>query len=162
MPGTIRAIGYPAVFAISLLSSASLFLPLPGPVVAFVGGSVLNPIYVALLASVGAALGEMTGYAMGYSGHAVAENTEVYRRIAGWMRRRGWLVLFVLAAVPNPIFDLAGIAAGVLRYPVWLFFLVVLAGKIVKFLVFSLAGALGIPWFLHVLRFIHFLRKGGA
>lgn len=148
---TVREIGYPAVFGISLISSASVFLPLPGPVVAFVGGSVLSPVPVAIVAALGAALGELTSYAMGYGGHAIAENTELYKTISGWMRKRAWPILFLLAAIPNPVFDAAGIAAGVLRYPVWLFFIIVLAGKIVKFLVFAFAGALGVPLILRLM-----------
>lgn len=147
---TVRDIGYPAVFLVSLLSSASVFLPLPGPLVAFVGGSVLSPVPVALVAALGAALGELTSYAVGYGGHAVAQNTQVYQTISGWVRKKGWPILFLLAAIPNPVFDAAGIAAGVLRYPVWLFFVVVLAGKIVKFLIFAFAGALGVPLFLYL------------
>ncbi|MEK7681710.1 MAG: hypothetical protein AAB369_02645, partial [Chloroflexota bacterium] len=50
---TIREIGYPAVFGISLFSSASVFVPLPGPAVAFVGGSVLSPVPVAIVAALG-------------------------------------------------------------------------------------------------------------
>ncbi|MDO8532406.1 MAG: VTT domain-containing protein [Dehalococcoidia bacterium] len=148
---TVRNIGYPAVFLISFLSSASVFLPLPGPVVVLVGGSVLSPVPVALVAALGAALGELTSYAMGYGGHAVAQNTGPYKTISGWMRKRGWPILFLLAAIPNPVFDAAGIAAGVLRYPVWLFFVIVLAGQIVKFLAFAFAGALGLPMFLYFL-----------
>ncbi|MEK7682085.1 MAG: VTT domain-containing protein, partial [Chloroflexota bacterium] len=130
---------------------ASVFVPLPGPAVAFVGGSVLSPVPVAVVAALGAALGELTSYAMGYGGHAVAQNTGLYKTVSGWMRKRGWPILFLLAAIPNPVFDAAGIAAGVLRYPVWLFFIVVLAGKIVKFLVFAFAGALGVPLILRLM-----------
>ncbi len=148
---TVRDIGYPAVFLISFLSSASVFLPLPGPLVALVGGSILSPVPVALLAALGAALGELTSYAVGYGGHAVAQNARPYKTVSGWMRKRGWPILFLLAAIPNPVFDAAGIAAGVLRYPVWLFFVVVLAGQIVKFMAFAFAGALGLPLFLHLL-----------
>ena len=36
----------------------------------------------------------------------------LYIRTEAWMRRRGWLVLFLLSVLPNPVFDLAGIAAG--------------------------------------------------
>ena len=49
------------------------------------------------------------------------------------MRRRGWLVLFLVSLVPNPIFDIVGIAAGALHYPVWRFLGLVWAGKILKF-----------------------------
>ena len=39
----------------------------------------------------------------------------VSRRLVVWMRRRGWLLLFLMAFIPNPFFDLAGVTAGALR-----------------------------------------------
>ncbi len=53
------------------------------------------------------------------------------------MCRRGWLLLFLLAFIPNPVFDLAGVTAGALRYPLERFLAAVLAGKILKFVGFA-------------------------
>jgi uncharacterized membrane protein YdjX (TVP38/TMEM64 family) len=49
--------------------------------------------------------------------------------------------LFVLAVIPNPLFDLAGIVAGATKIPIYKYFIVVALGKIVKFGVFSYLGA---------------------
>ena len=45
------------------------------------------------------------------------------------MERRGVLVMFVMSVIPNPLFDIAGAAAGVVRMPLGRFFLAVLAGR---------------------------------
>ena len=38
-------------------------------------------------------------------------------QIRGMVERKGFLTLLVLSAIPNPVFDLAGIAAGMAKYP---------------------------------------------
>jgi membrane protein DedA with SNARE-associated domain len=68
------------------------------------------------------------------------------------MRRHGSVTVFVLSAIPNPLFDLAGITAGMLRFPVWRFLVACFLGKTVKGIVFALAGAQSLQW---VERFVH-------
>jgi hypothetical protein len=41
-------------------------------------------------------------------------------------------MVFVLAVVPNPVFDLAGVAAGALRMPVGGYLAAVATGKVIK------------------------------
>jgi len=101
----------------------------------------LPPLLVGLAAGVGEALGELTGYAAGFGGRAVIEDQRAYDRLADWMQRRGGITVFVLSVFPNPFFDLAGIAAGTLRYPLWRFLLVCWLGKTIKTIVVAWAGS---------------------
>jgi len=135
-----EAYGYPGVFAISLLGNATVILPAPSLAIVSVAGSVLNPYLVGLFAGAGSALGELTGYLAGSSGRAVIQDRERYERMVTWMRRHGLWVIFVLSMVPNPLFDLAGIAAGALQIPVHQFMLACWLGKTVKTTVFALGG----------------------
>jgi membrane protein YqaA with SNARE-associated domain len=82
-------LGYPGIFLISLLTSATIILPLPGVAVVFAAGSFLNPWGLALAAGTGAAIGEMTGFLAGYSGQSVIERADLYARIAPWVVRLG-------------------------------------------------------------------------
>ncbi len=142
--GQLAAWGYPGIFIASLLASSSLILPMPGVLVTAAMGAVFNPFWVAVAAGSGAALGEITGYLAGYSGQAVVENAAVYEKIVNWMKRYGDATIFVLAFIPNPLFDVAGIAAGVLRLPLYRFLFWCCLGKILKMLVFAYLGfALG-------------------
>ena len=84
----------------------------------------------------------MTGYLAGYSGRAVVENRDNYERIVRWMHRYGLWVILVLSVVPNPLFDLAGIAAGALKVPIPRFLLVCWVGKTIKATLFALGGQL--------------------
>lgn len=138
----LAAIGYPGIFLVSLLGNATIVLPAPSLVLVFSMGSALPPVLVGLAAGVGEALGELTGYAAGFGGRAVIENEETYRRLVAWMERRGGVTVFVLSVIPNPLFDLAGIAAGTLRYPLWRFLLFCWLGKTIKTMGIAWAGAL--------------------
>jgi uncharacterized membrane protein YdjX (TVP38/TMEM64 family) len=133
--------GYPGIFVLSFLAYATVLLPAPGVAVVFTMGSIFNPFGVALAAGTGAALGELSGYLAGFSGQAVIERADVYERLTRWMKRNGSLTVFLLAAVPNPFFDLAGVAAGSLKMPVVRFFIFCWMGEVVKMGIFAFAGA---------------------
>lgn len=137
---TYQDLGYLGIFLVTLLSSASIVIPFPGAFAVYLGGSFLNPFIVALVAGVAEPLGELTGYAAGYGGRTFVERNENYVRLEKWMQRRGALTLFVLSVVPNFFFDIAGFAAGALRFPVWKFLLVCWVGKTIKSLGFALLG----------------------
>lgn len=137
----LGAYGYPGLFLLNLLASATLILPAPGLALAFAAGATLNPYLVGLAVGTGSALGELTGYVAGASGRGMVETDPNYPRVSRWMEKKGLLVLFVLSIVPNPIFDVAGIVAGAMRIPVWKFLLVTWAGKVIKSTLVALAGA---------------------
>lgn len=140
--------GYGGIFSVSLLSNATLIFPIPGVIFTSAMGAVFNPYWVALAAGSGAALGELTGYLAGYSGQVVIERTDWYQKMTLWMKKYGNLTVVVMAFIPNPLFDLTGIAAGALRMPVARFLFWCVLGKILKMLVFALTGA-------SVMRFIN-------
>jgi membrane protein YqaA with SNARE-associated domain len=139
--GHFVAYGYPGIFLISLVANATVIFPAPSLALVFALGGVLDPILVGLAAGLGEALGELTGYLAGYGGQAVIENREIYDRLHGWMRKYGWATIFLLSVFPNPFFDLAGIAAGALRFPIGYFLLSCWLGKTLKTVLFALAGA---------------------
>jgi membrane protein YqaA with SNARE-associated domain len=126
--------GYLGVFVLTMLASASIVLPSPALGVALLAGQTLNPWLVGLLAGVAAGLGETTGYLAGYAGSQIARQSRWYPRVERWVRRWGVLTVFVLAAVPSPLIDLAGIAAGTLRMPFAHYLAACIAGKVLRFI----------------------------
>lgn len=148
----LAAYGYPGIFLVSLLANATILLPAPGIAVVFAMGGVFNPLLVALAAGAGATVGEISAYAAGFGGQAVIERTALYERIVPWMRRYGALTTLVLAAVPNPFFDLAGMAAGALKMPIVRFIIWCLVGKTIKMLIFAYTGAYSIDWLANTLK----------
>ena len=143
----LEAMGYPGVFLISLLSNATLILPVPGVLFTSAMGAVFNPYLVALAAGSGATLGEITGYMAGFSGQGVIENRKWYDKVTAWMKNYGGITVLVLAFIPNPVFDIAGMVAGALRMPIWKYLIFSWIGKVGKMLVFALSGAQIFAWF---------------
>ena len=142
-------VGYPGVFLLSLLGSAALVLPVPGLVSLCAVSVVLNPLALGLLAAAGETLGEISGYAIGYGGGGVVEKSGTYQRVRRWMIARGWFVILVVSIVPNPLFDLVGIAAGATRYPMLRFLGIVLVGKAIKGVTLAYLchhGIRALPW----------------
>jgi membrane protein YqaA with SNARE-associated domain len=136
----LEIFGYPGIFILSFLAYATVLLPAPGVAVVFTMGAVFNPIAVGIAAGAGAALGELTGYLAGFSSQAVIERANVYDILIHWMRRNGPLTILILSAIPNPFFDMAGLAAGALKMPVVKFFFWCLIGETIKMTIFALAG----------------------
>ena len=147
----LRGYGYLGVFMIGLLGNATVILPVPSLAVVFAGGSVLNPLLVGLTAGVGEPIGELTGYLAGYGGRAVLPEGRAVARLEHFMKNHGFLTVFVLAAIPNPLFDLAGILAGVLQFPVRRFLLACWLGKSLKAILVAYLGSISIDlvgrWF---------------
>lgn len=136
--------GYPGIFLLAMLANGTIFIPAPGILVVFAMGAVFNPFLVALAAGAGGALGELTGYLAGFGGQVVIEKIEIYNRIIHWMqnhKRWGAFFIFLLAFIPNPFFDLAGIAAGSLKIPILIFLLASWLGVTLKMILFAYAGA---------------------
>jgi len=143
-------IGLIVLFVLSAISNATLILPVPGLALTALAATAGNPLTVGIVAGAGQALGEVTGYMAGYSGQELIDNDPRYSRMVQWMRRYGALTIFVLAVIPNPFFDLAGIVAGALRMPVWLYFGSAGAGKILKNVLIAYAASTGAQWLLQL------------
>ena len=143
--------GYIGAFLVAVLSCATIVVPVPGLIVVFTLGAVLDPLIIGLVSGAGGTLGEMTGYLLGYGGRRAVENINLYQRMESLMKRWGALTLFVLALVPNPLFDVAGAAAGALRFPLWKFLVYGGAGRTIKYIAFAFAGAWGVDFALRLL-----------
>ncbi len=151
-PGRIAGLqryGYFGAFLISLIGNASILLPgvslslLTGlGVVLYASAGLVAPVMVGLAGGAGAAIGEIVGYMAGYSGSSVIENRKLFERLSSWVRRWGTLAIFVFTLIPL-FFDLVGIAAGALRYPLWKFVLVCWVGRTLLYVTFVLLAALG-------------------
>lgn len=133
--------GYLGVFIVTLITTGAFVLPIPYLAVIFKASTFLDPVAVALIAGIAAALGEMTGYLLGAGSRDLIPRNRWERASERWMQRHGFLTIAVLAFIPNPAFDAAGIAAGALRYAAWRFALACFVGKTAKFLVIAFFGS---------------------
>ncbi len=143
----MQGYGYLGAFLASLVTNATIILPVPGMLVIMALGTVLPPVLVGLSAGIGAVIGEVVSYLAGVSGRGLVENKGLYDRLAGWLNRWGWLAVFIFALTPLP-FDPLGIVAGILRFPFWKFFLACWLGKTIANIIVAYAGLYGWHLFL--------------
>ena len=133
--------GYLGVFIISFIGSVSVVFPVPYTLVIFFLGSSLDPFLVAISGGLGSALGEFSGYALGYYGRTVV--SEERRRKMNYMMklfdRYGPAAIFFFALTPLPD-DLLFIPLGVMRYPFWKAFIPALLGKTLMTFILAYSG----------------------
>ena len=135
--------GYLGFFIVSLVSSTTVILPVPGVLVLYPLVATLNPVLLALAGSTGGIIGEITGYMAGLGGRGMTNGGRIQAGMERWMKRWGTWTIFLFAAVPFLPFDAAGIVAGALHYPLWKFLLVGWVGKSLKFIALLYAAAWG-------------------
>lgn len=150
-----EGVGYSGVFLINLIGSASVVVPIPGLAAVCAAATPevdLNLFGLGLVGGTGATIGEITGYLAGYGGQSFVQRSRYYDRVQRLVIRRGAFALFILAVLPTPLFDVAGIAAGSLGYPIRKFLVWVFLGKIIKFVGIAYACQQGIDWFTNLVR----------
>ena len=133
--------GYLGVFVISFVGSVSVIFPIPYTIVIFFLGGVLDPFFVAISGGLGAALGEFSGYALGYYGRAVV-NKERQKKMGYMVKlfdKYGPAAIFIFALTPLPD-DLLFIPLGVMRYPFVKAFIPSLLGKTLMTFILAYSG----------------------
>jgi uncharacterized membrane protein YdjX (TVP38/TMEM64 family) len=141
----IRFSSYPGIFVVSMIWNSTVLVPVPSFWTYFFWGTVFNPLLVGLAGGCGAATGELTAYMAGRSGRAMirGKRFKVYTRVEDWIRKWGLLVVFGFNLVPFFPFDVVGIAAGVARFSLWRYYLVVAAGRSISYGFIAFAGSRG-------------------
>ena len=146
----VESAGYSGVFLVTLIANASVILPTPGFLAVIIAGAVLNPFLVAVSGAGGMTLGEMSGYLIGRGGRVLSSRefhpeTGKLKGTMVWVQRLidrwGMLGIVVLAATPNPLFDLAGIAAGAAQMGVVKFLAATFIGRLIRTLLLAYGSA---------------------
>jgi len=137
----LGAYGYLGAFLISLISSATILFPAPGWAIIIAMSATLNPYLLGMLAGIGSAIGELTGFAAGDGvrdmlNHRIKES----EKISEYIKKYDATAIFVLAFIPNPLFDMAGLIAGGLKIPWWRFLIACAAGRVLRYIMLAMLG----------------------
>jgi membrane protein YqaA with SNARE-associated domain len=154
----LGAYGYVGAFLISILGGATIIVPVPMLAVIFALGRVMEYTWLVGIANgLGETVGALTIYMTGYGGGSAlyyrthGKLQTPYLKMMRLMERRGWLILFVLAAILNPFFYPAALAAGALRFGVRRYFIVTWVGKTIKGMTVAYVGYWGLRGLLRML-----------
>ena len=144
----IRIFSYPAIFFVSFLGTSTIFLPFPIYLVIFFSKELgLHPFLVGLSAGIGSALGEFTGYGLGYGGRKLMKKKSRWLKVAeNWFKRNGFITIFIFALTPLPD-DVVGIIGGITKYDARKFFIASFLGKTILCLAISYLGYAILPYF---------------
>jgi membrane protein YqaA with SNARE-associated domain len=133
--------GYFGIFLISLLGASSIIFPIPYTVIIFALGNTFEPLWIAVAAGLGAAIGEILGYLIGVGGGKFI--SEKYQgkmeSVTKVIERYGWIYIFVFALTPLPD-DLLFIPLGVMRYGLLRAFVPALIGKFLMSVIVAYSG----------------------
>jgi membrane protein YqaA with SNARE-associated domain len=137
--------GYFGIFLISLIGAMSIFFPIPYTVVIFALGERFEPVWVAVAAGIGSAIGEFSGYLLGIGGRKVI--SEKYKKKMDFLvkvfNKYGPITIFLFALTPLPD-DLLFIPMGVMRYSIVKAFIPALIGKFCMNLIVAYSGRFSI------------------
>ncbi|MCZ7383193.1 MAG: VTT domain-containing protein [Candidatus Methanoperedens sp.] len=139
-------LGYFGIFIISLFGSATILIPVPSW--AFVVGAsrILNPYLVGISAGIGSGLGEITGFIAGRGVSHIIHTNKMFIKYKDWITKNDVLAIGILAFIPNPMFDVAGLIAGSLRIKLWRFILPCIIGRIFRYVILAYLGKFSINY----------------
>lgn len=147
-------LGYPGAFIVALVGNATILVPIPYIAVAFIMGGltdtmtsefVFNPLIIGALSGIGATVGEMTGYVVGYAGGKLIEEEQrsAFGRYVEKHPRATPLVLWFLAVTPIPD-DVLIVPLAASCYPWWKVVIPQLIGKTMFLSAIALSGRFGL------------------
>jgi membrane protein YqaA with SNARE-associated domain len=133
--------GYIGVFLISLISALTIIFPIPYTLVLYALGSSLDPVLLAIASGLGSALGEVSGYILGYYGRAIVSE-QMKRRMEYMLKifdRFGVVAIFLFALTPLPD-DLLFIPLGMMRYSLVKALIPTVIGKVLMSFIIAYSG----------------------
>ena len=150
-------LGYFGPFIVSFIGNASFLFPMPYMVVTFIVGGftdtvtgqfIFNPWIVGIVSGLGATIGEMTGYLLGYGGRKlIAEDQR--NSFSDYIKTRPRatpLVIWLLAVSPVPD-DFFIVPLGAAKYPWWKVAIPQFVGKSMFMVLAAWAGRYSLGFF---------------
>jgi membrane protein YqaA with SNARE-associated domain len=149
-------LGYPGAFLISAIGNATILFPFPYIGVAFILGGlrdeltlafVFDPWLIGIVSGIGAMIGEMSGYLIGYGGGRLIEEdqTSAFKSFVDSHPRAPPFVVWFLAATPIPD-DVLVIPLGAARYSWRKVAIAQLIGKTMFLMAISWSGRIGLDF----------------
>jgi membrane protein YqaA with SNARE-associated domain len=141
--GAFTSFAYLGAFIVTLLANALINIPIPYvPIVAHIGATAQYPWLVVGLGALGSVLGESVAFVAGRAELGLVSEHPIYRRLHRVAQRPilAGAAIFAFAVPPNPVFDVAGLAAGAVGVPYRVFFLAVFAARLIRLAVIVWLG----------------------
>lgn len=131
----VSNVSYLGLMGLCFLANSTVLLPAPSLMIAVSCALILNPWWVTVFAALGSTLGEFVGYAFGSISKELSPRLQALldKTLAKIKKRQ--LLVFILALLPLPLFDVIGIYSGGTRMNPIQFFVACYLGKFIKILI---------------------------
>lgn len=139
-------LSYVFLFLACLGSHASILIPSSATMIIMAAAAVLDPLLCGLIGGIGGALGEHTSYFCGLSGKVFTENSKIYKWLLPRFQKHDFLWVFLFSIVPLPVYDIAGLAAGVTNMKYKKFLSATMLGIVPKSILYALFGIILLGW----------------
>ncbi len=156
--------GYLGLFIMTIVTGFSIPLPVPYMVLTFTLGGILHPALVGATAGMGLGIGGSLLYLTGRGGRQFLPHfnitdpaDEAYSsrwarflrkikvpKMMDFAQRWGTVAIFLLSAVPNPVFAPVAVSMGTMRFSMGKFFAACWGGSTAKTMVLAYLGYLGL------------------
>ena len=145
------SLSYFGIFLLALIGSMSIFVPIPYTIVIFWLGAdpKWDPFLLMIAGGFGAAIGELSGYILGYYGRKIVspERLKKMNYLIKAFGRYLPVAIFFFAFTPLPD-DLLFIPLGILKYKLFKVFIPSLLGKLLMFFTLAHLGRIGANFIL--------------
>jgi len=149
-------LGYSGAFFIAAIGNATILVPFPYIGVAFILGGlrdssmmtfIFDPWLIGIISGIGAMIGEMTGYFIGYGGGKLIDKdqTSAFKKYVDSHPKATPFVVWFLAATPIPD-DVLVVPLGAARYSWWKVAFAQLIGKTMFLIGISWSGRIGLEF----------------
>lgn len=133
----VNNISYLGLFFLCFLANSTVFLPSPSLMIAASCALIMNPWLVALFAALGSTLGEFIGYVFGSITKDLSPKFKNFLdKVTNKIHNQSLLV-FIVAVLPLPLFDIVGIYSGGTKMNLIKFSVPCFIGKFIKLLVYT-------------------------
>ena len=156
--------GYLGLFIMTIVTGFSIPLPVPYMVLTFTLGGILHPALVGAVAGMGLGIGGSLLYLTGRGGRRFLPQFDItdpadeayssrwsrflrkikVPKMMDFARRKGTVAIFLLSAVPNPVFAPVAVSMGTMRFSMVKFFAACWGGSTAKAMVLAYLGYLGL------------------
>jgi membrane protein YqaA with SNARE-associated domain len=143
--GAFTSFAYAGAFIVTFLANALIVIPIPYiPIVAHIGATAPMPWLVVVLGALASVLGESVAFLAGRAEEGLVSEHPIYKRVHRVAERPflAGALLFAFAVPPNPIFDVAGLAAGAVGVRYRVFFVAVFAARLIRLAVIVWLGTM--------------------
>lgn len=130
----MATLGYIGLILSCAISNVTILIPSSSTLIVLAASTTLNPILCIICGGIGTSIGEQASYILGRVGRLGIDDQSIKeKKIFENVKEHSFMTIFLFAFIPLPVFDIVGIASGVLKIRWLKYTIAAVIGKTLKF-----------------------------